>query len=580
MSSKILVLPEKLVNQIAAGEVVERPSSVVKELVENALDAGSREVRVETQEGGRGLIRVADDGEGMGREDALACLSRYATSKIRDLSDLHRVHTYGFRGEALPSIASVSRLGLMTKRSEDATATEIRAEGGKIERVGQAGAPNGTLVEVSDLFFNTPARLKFLKRSTVESSHVTEVMEQIALARPEVGFSLVQGGRTVLEAPPTASLASRMTDVLGPEGSGLLPLEREAWGIRAEGFVSPPERTLASSKLVQFFVNRRPVRDRTLHHAVLSAAREFIPQDRFPVAFLYIEVPPDAVDVNVHPAKREVRFRDARAVHELVRQAILDALRRWTPVSFPATQARADPSERPHDHAERVQESLERFFRSTPGSAGGIREAPSISNQTPVASTPHEALRFLGQSHETYLVFQAEDGIVIIDQHAAHERITFERLRGQARTGGIPAQRLLVPRTVDLSPARRARLEVCRDALASLGLEFEPFGGNTVAVKSLPVPLTGTRVEALLVALADDLPDSGEPDALDRALDRALATVACHASVRAGQRLERAEVEALLASMDETPGAGTCPHGRPVAIRLPLSDLERMFRRT
>ncbi len=595
MTVKIRLLPDTLVNQIAAGEVVERPASVVKELVENALDAGAREIRIETREGGRRLIRVSDDGEGMGPEDARAALARHATSKIRDLTDLHAVATYGFRGEALPSIASVSRMRLVTRRAGDPTATEIAIAGGAIEREGEAGAPSGTLVEVADLFFNTPARLKFLKSAGVEGSHVADAIERIALARPGTGFSLRQGDRVVLEVRPAASRAERIADVMGPDfRAGLLPFELEAWGIAASGFLSPPDRTFAAARAIHLFVNDRPVRDRTLHHALVSAAREAIPADRFPAAVLYLHLPPDAVDVNVHPAKLEVRFRDARVVHDLVRRAILAALRHWSPLPGvgasrspePGTTGVAGPL-----HAERVQESLERFFRRAPApgdvwlgaaatAAGTAVTAEAALLGETMAGAPAPPLRYLGQAHDTYLIFEAEEGILLVDQHAAHERVVFERLRALAEVGEVPAQRLLVARTIELSPARRARLETRREALARLGFEFEPFGGNTVAVKTAPAVLREDRIEGALSAVADEAVEDDRPGAVERALRLALATIACHAAVRAGRRLSEAEARALLDQMVGTAGAGTCPHGRPVAVRLALGDLERMFRRT
>jgi len=582
MTARIRLLPDTLVNQIAAGEVVERPASVVKELVENALDAGAREIRIETREGGRRLIRVSDDGEGMGPEDARAALARHATSKIRDLADLHAVATYGFRGEALPSISSVSRMRLVTRRAGDLAATEIAITGGAIEREGEAGAPAGTLIEVADLFFNTPARLKFLKSAAVEASHAADAVERIALARPATGFTLRQGDRIALDVRPVGSLAERVGDVLGPELAGaLIPFELDAWGIAASGFLSRPDRTFAAARAIHFFVNDRPVRDRTLLHALLSAAREAIPADRFPAAVLHLRLTPEAVDVNVHPAKIEVRFRDARAVHDLVRRAIGSALRRWTPVpgTRPPLPSDAVPAGAGGFQAGRVQESLERFFaRSSAPDDVWLGLAATAAG--PAALPGRAPLRFLGQAHDTYLIFESEEGILLVDQHAAHERVVFERLRAQASEGEVPTQRMLVARTLELSAARRARLDARREALARLGFEIEPFGGNTVAVKAAPAVLGEERVAGVLAAVADDPEDDDRPGAVERALRRVLATVACHAAVRAGRRLAEPEVRALLDQMGGTPGAGTCPHGRPVAVRLALGDLERMFRRT
>jgi DNA mismatch repair protein MutL len=586
MSSKIRVLPEVLVNQIAAGEVVERPGSVVKELVENALDAGARDVRIETREGGRRLIRVEDDGEGMGPDDARAALGRYATSKIARLDDLHAVATYGFRGEALPSIASVGRLRIVTRRAADLAATEIRVAGGAIEAVCEAGAPAGTLVEVADLFYNTPARLKFLKRAPVEASHVTEAVERAALARPDVGFTLVQDGRTALDARASASPGERIADVLGAAlGEGLLAVALEAWGLRVRGFLSRPDRTLASARAIHLFVNGRPVRDRMLHHAIVSAARDFIPGDRYPVAVFHLTLPPDAVDVNVHPGKLEVRFREARAVHDLVRKAVLAELRRWSPVApgfgAPGERAGAGP------HADRVQESLDRFLAASARPAPewtSARPGAPLADAAPSPDRP-EGLRFLGQAHGTYLLFEARaggsfEGLLVVDQHAAHERVLFERFRAQADARAVESQRLLVPRTFEFTAARRARLDARKAELERLGFEIEPFGGSTLAIKAVPALLEAADLEALLGEIADDLAEGDSPEAVERAMRRALATLACHAAVRAGNPVGPAQAEALIAQMEGTQGSGTCPHGRPAAIRFPLGDLERMFRRT
>ncbi len=572
MSNRIAILPDHLVNQIAAGEVVERPASVVKELVENALDAGAGDVRTETAEGGRRLIRVSDDGEGMGPEDARASLQRHATSKIRTVGDLHGVVTYGFRGEALPSIGSVSKMRLLTKRRGDATATEIRFSGGVMESVAEAGAPDGTLVEIRDLFFNTPARLKFLRRPAVEASHVTDVIERLALARPDVGFTLAHGERVLLNVRSGSSLEARIAEILGAsQGEGLLPLDLQARDLALEGFLSPPDRTQPTARAIYLFVNGRPVRDRPLHHAIISASREFIPQDRFPVAVIHLTMAPETVDGNVHPAKLEVRFREARAVYDGVRRAVLAALRSWSPVSV-------SPDRVPRmTYAERVQESLDRFT-ARPTLPGVPTEALGRADAVPAPAGG--SLRYLGQAHETYLVFEAPDGLLLVDQHAAHERVVFERLRAQAREGGIVRQTLLVPRTVDLSTSRRANLDARKDQMQKLGFELEPFGGGTLAVKSVPALLQNADLDALLAAVADDLGEGESPEAADRAFHRALATVACHAVVRAGQRLDRTQVDALLEQMGETPGSGTCPHGRPVAIRLPRGELERRFRRS
>jgi DNA mismatch repair protein MutL len=584
MAEGIRILPANLANQIAAGEVVERPASVVKELVENALDASCREVRVETAEGGRKLIRVCDDGEGMGPADARLAFERHATSKIHTQADLDEVASYGFRGEALPSIASVARVRLVTKRSGDLTATEVRIAGGALESAGEAGAPDGTLVEVAELFFNTPARLKFLKRPPVEAARVAGVMERLALARPDVGFTLMQGGRTTLDVKAGVPLQARIVEVLGAaEGADLLPVDLRAGPVRLEGFVSSPDRGRPTPGAIHLIVNGRPIRDRALQHAVVAAARDFIPQDRFPLAVLHLRLPPDAVDENVHPAKLEVRFRDGRWIYDGVRRAVQEALRGFAPLGT------GTPAARFPNLAGGVQEALAGYAQAEGGPGGGSGALRADAAGAPSPSIPEarvreagfgEAPRFLGQAHETYLLFETPEGLLVLDQHAAHERLVFERIREQALGGGIPRQPLLVPRTIELSQGRRARLEAARDAIERLGFEVEPFGGDTLAVKCVPALLERADLASLLAQVADDLDDEGSAEALEHAFRRALATVACHASVRAGQRLSREQADALARSITATPGTATCPHGRPVALRLTRSDLERRFGRS
>lgn len=585
MTRKIAILPPGLASQIAAGEVIERPASVVKELVENALDAASREVRVETEEGGRRLIRVSDDGEGMGPEDALAAFERHATSKIHSAADLHAVASYGFRGEALPSIASVARVRLITRRDGDPAALEIRIAAGAHESRKETGAPRGTLVEVTDLFFNTPARRKFLRRAGVEASYVTEIVSRLALARPDVGFTLLRGERTVLDARAGVPLTERIIEVLGgAAGRDLLPLDFQAGAITVQGFISPPDKTHPTARSVYIFVNDRPVRDRALQHALVSASRDFIPADRFPLAVLQLRVSPDAVDENVHPTKLEVRFMEGRAVYDAVRRATLEALRSWSPLGRTGTGP-----------GQVVQESLARYLAGARTEAplfgrsgGGLPMAtmaaagiplPVPDTKAPAAESP-TAARYLGQAHETYLLFESGEGILILDQHAAHERLVFEQIRKQIDEGGIAVQPLLVPRTLEMSPARLSALDARREEITKLGFELEPFGGNTIAIKAVPALLGKADLGSLIASVADDLAEEGGPEALEQAFRSALATIACHGSVRAGQRLDRQQAEALLARLEDTGGAGTCPHGRPVAIRLPRSDLERLFRRT
>jgi DNA mismatch repair protein MutL len=583
---RIRLLPDALIDQIAAGEVVERPASVVKELVENALDAGAARVRIEVRDGGAALVAVTDDGCGMSAEDARLALERHATSKILSGEDLVRIGTFGFRGEALPAIASVSRLRLRTRARGAAEGFEVRIDGGKLIDARAAGGPEGTRIEVADLFANVPARRKFLKSAATEWSHVAEWLARAALALPGVHFDVQRDDRPALSWPAVRDPLERVAAVLSErEAESLVPARAVEGALRIDGFVSRPDAQRSNAAGLHLFVNRRPVRDRLLRHALLDAYRDVLPRGRFPTALLFLEVPPEAVDVNVHPAKWEVRFADPASVHRLVARAVRAALeeRRWiAPGAAPAT---GPPASRPHFVAEPRAGSDWIFAgadggRSGEGATASLFPAPGGTN---APALRFGDLRLLGQVLATYLVAETSDGLVLIDQHAAHERVLYEGLRASWREGGVARQPLLITETVELAPARVARIAAAAEPLLRLGFEVDAFGEGAVAVRAIPALLSGHDPVSLLRDIADslDTDPGGDAGALrhSEAADTLFASLACHAARRAGERLESREQQALLAALDTIPFAPTCPHGRPVAVPIARGELERRFGR-
>lgn len=589
---RVRLLPDPLVDQIAAGEVVERPASVVKELVENALDAGAGRIRVEAREGGAALIAVTDDGFGMLPEDARMALERHATSKLQSSDDLVRIGTFGFRGEALPAIASVSRLRLRTRARGTAEGFEVQIEAGKLLDARAAGGPEGTRVEVADLFANVPARRKFLKSPITEWGHIAEWLARAALALPEVHFDVQRDERAALSWPAVRDPLDRIAAVLSDrEAEALIALAADEGSTRLHGFTSRPEAHRGTAAGLHLFVNRRPVRDRLLRHALLDAYRDVLPRGRHPTAVLFLEVPPEAVDVNVHPAKWEVRFADPSTIHRLVSRGVREALaaRRWiadpppapttTPGSMPLQPGvRETPASTPATTDWIFARAAATSGATAPGEEAASLRAPAV----PAAGLRFASLRLLGQALATYLIAETADGIVLVDQHAAHERVLYERLRGAWRAGGVERQPLLLTEVVDLSPDRVSRVGAAQDALLRLGFEVEPFGETAVAVRAIPALLAGRDPAGLVRDAADQLATrAGEGAALrePEAADRLFASLACHAARRAGDRLEPREQQALLEALDAIPWAPTCPHGRPVAVPLTRSELERRFGR-
>jgi DNA mismatch repair protein MutL len=585
---RIQVLPPGLVNQIAAGEVVERPASVVKELVENALDAGARQVQVDVEEGGLALIRVTDDGTGMGAEDAVLALERHATSKLKDAAGLTSISTLGFRGEALPAIASVARVRIDTSDGlEGVPGTRLVVEGGRVVEHAPVARPRGTTVEVRDLFFNTPARRKFMRAPASEAGHCSETVLRLALAHPEVGFTLRSSGRIALASRPGATPRDRAAAAVGREAAAhFIPVEGRRGEVRVHGLATSPDHSEATGRSVYLFVNGRYVRDRGAAHAVLRAYHGTLPQGRFPACVLFLELPPERVDVNVHPQKLEVRFADARAVYEAIVHGVADALR-TAPWLHPAGAASAGGSSAAVPvAAEEVASVLaearagDRTAWLLPG-PGAIAEppvpaAPQGDDTRPRAPGYFASLRYLGQHARTYLVCEAPGGaLVVIDQHASHERLLFHRLREAWRARKLAIQPLLLPQIVTLPPGPARALETAAPELRGLGLDVEPFGGDAFAVKGAPAALGGVDLALLLRDLAQQLEQVERATALDDAVHDLLATMACHSAVRANQDLAGEEAAALLAGLDAVDFKARCPHGRPVVFEIPLDDLER-----
>jgi len=594
-------LSEAIVNRIAAGEVVERPASAVKELVENALDAGARRIDVLTDGGGRRLIRVTDDGEGMPRADLELAVDRHATSKLSG-DNLQSIHTLGFRGEALPSIGAVARLIITTRHKSEPHAWTLEIDAGRKSAVKPAALGQGTTVEVRDLFYATPARLKFLKTDRSEAEAVREVVRRLAMSRPEVAFSLAGEERAPVTWAAARNNLARLGDVLGADfRANAIAIEAEREGVRLEGFAGLPTLSRANTLGQYLFVNGRPVRDKLLVGAVRAAYADYLARDRHPLLALFVTLETREVDVNVHPAKTEVRFRDGALVRGLIVRALKEALARegqraattgggatiaaFRPVSMPrrgydwrSSPARPDPRGYAPLHgnaavgfADAAQTAFDVGAPSADARVESFEPAPDLIER------PLGAAR--AQVHETYIVSQTRDGLIIVDQHAAHERIVYERMKAAIDKAGVVRQILLIPEIVELDEADAARLAAHIDDLARFGLSIEAFGPGAIAVRETPSMLGDVDVKGLLHDLAEHMAEWDDELPLERRLLHVSATMACHGSVRAGRRLKPEEMNALLREMEEVPNSGQCNHGRPTYVELKLTDIERLFGR-
>jgi DNA mismatch repair protein MutL len=576
--------------------VVERPASVVKELVENALDAGARSVHVEIEDGGTTLVRVRDDGSGMSRADAELALERHATSKLHALEDLQRISTHGFRGEALPSIAAVSELVLRTRAEGEAAGAEVEVAHGRKRHARDVGHPRGTTVEVRDLFGTLPARRKFLRSASTEASHVAEAVTLLALARPETGFSLRSGGRTVLEAPPVDGLAARLYQLFGAKLlEDLVPVEGGADWAAVRGFVSRPDRPRPPRPSLRLFVNRRAVRDRALSKAVLEAYRATGAGDRGFEAFLFVELPAHLVDVNVHPAKTEVRFADGRTVFTAVERAVREGLAggvREAPAmgigrgtgamgGVAATDVSGRAAAATAAFLARGGEPAGRSLWANAGSGASLAAEPSAAGGMAVSPLEAPAPLVLGQHRLVYIVASDGEELLLVDQHTAHERVRFERLLERASRRLVESQGLLTPAVVELPPSLRPLLDASLEALGELGFDVEPFGGGATRLRAVPAVL-GTRDPGpALLAILQDLEQREAAEwAVQGSRDRLAATLACHSSVRAGQALGTDQMAAIVRELFATTHPTLCPHGRPTMVRVPREELSRWFGRT
>jgi DNA mismatch repair protein MutL len=647
---KIHVLSEAVANRIAAGEVVERPASVVKELLENSIDAGATRIKIQVEGGGKKLIQIDDNGCGMVRDDALLAFERHATSKLKTADDLLRVVTLGFRGEALPSIASVSRLRMETRAPEEASGTVVEINGGKIFRVEEAGLPGGTSITVRDLFFNTPARKKFLKSESTELSHIASLVTHYALAHPDKHFELHSASNALLMGPPVAGHSERVYQIFGKEVldqlisiAAVQQLERvglpqpppwrrqqkseeeepRASGeIRIHGFVSKPEIQKLNRNSIYVFINRRLIRDRLVQHAITEAYRNILPPTVFPVVLLFLEMPGGEVDVNVHPSKTEVRFRQQTVTHDFVRDSVRTSLMKARPVPQFVSEISAHPTSSPWlAPGPRTGEAAWRplYEPGNPGGfgleapavppiterfqfAGGIRlEAnaalsPARAEETvpddgcapafpdepdfPSQLAPSLAsLKPLGQIRESFILAVNHEGLWIIDQHVAHERVLFERVLQQRARKGVESQRLLMPLLLELTPAQQAVFTEISEELSSNGFEAEPFGTRSLAIKVAPAGVEATQVEHLLHELLEQFAREDQKLNLETVRTRIAASIACHVAIKVNMPLEQNKMEWLLAELAKTAYPTTCPHGRPVVLRYSMKDIQKAFKR-
>jgi len=646
---RIHVLSEAVANKIAAGEVVERPASVVKELLENSLDAGSTRIKIQIEAGGKKLIQITDNGCGMVRDDAMLAFERHATSKMKNAEDLLSIVTLGFRGEALPSIASVSRLHLETRAPEEASGTVIEINGGKIFKIEEAGVPTGTSITIRDLFFNTPARKKFLKAESTELSHIASLVTHYALAHPDKHFELHSATNAVLVAPPVAGYTERVYQIFGKEVldqmiplTAVQPLERvglpqpppwrrqESNGnqtatdpgeLRVHGFVSKPEIQKLNRNSIYVFVNGRLIHDRLIHHAITEAYRNILPPTVYPVVLLFLELPPEEVDVNVHPSKTEVRFRQNTVMHDFVRDSVRAALMKARPVPQFITEMAARPTasasltpgaHMPEPHAPlyaplpahdfTLQAPVpppanERFYFSGGISVEGnaavsLAREPSVvtgDNCTQAIAEDTEpandlapslaTLKPLGQIRESFILAVSEDGLWIIDQHVAHERVLFERILKQRSARKVESQHLLMPLLLELTPAQQALFSEISDELAKNGFEVEPFGIRSIAIKVAPAGVDASQVEKMLYELLDQIAREDQAINMEKVRTRIAASVACHAAIKVNMPLEQNKMEWLLAELGKTDCPMTCPHGRPVVLRYSMKDIQKAFKR-
>ncbi|TFG78036.1 MAG: DNA mismatch repair endonuclease MutL [Thermodesulfobacteriales bacterium] len=607
---KIRILSDNVVSKIAAGEIVERPASVVKELVENSIDAGSRSIKIELESGGKKLIEVSDDGEGMSRDEALLSLERHATSKIKDINDLFSVKSLGFRGEAIPSIASVSRFKITTRISENVIGTMISGDGGKIRKVEETGCPSGTSIQVKNLFYNTPVRLKFMRKIETELSNVLDIVQREAMSRPEISFEITSGGKAVLTLPKRDNLLGRLSDIF--PNTELQSIYAEAQGVEVSGFMSSPLDTRSTTHKLFTYINQRAVRDKFLTRIVIDAYGKMLEKRKFPQGAIFIDIPTAEVDVNVHPTKNEVRFRNQRLIADLIRTSILQMLREapWiksykgrveNSISEFLKEKNAQTNYENYQHVNRPERTFAEELGDlkivenydSPSLRDEIRPSKHIGHEFRISQNDppvdglfesgglYSSLRIIGQIRELYIVCVSDNGMVLVDQHAAHERINYERLkRAYLENKELEVQELLVPEVLEFPPYESSLINKHLGEFESLGLRIEEFGNNSFLIRSVPALLKNVDSTILVKDVVSEIAGDGKEESLSEKIDLVIATMACHSSITAKFELSFEEMKALLEELDRMDFPHSCPHGRPVAQELSYYDIERMFKRT
>jgi len=595
LHKRIIVLPEELSSKIAAGEVVERPASIVKELVENSLDAHATDILVELERGGKNSIRVTDNGEGIDRDDVPLAFERHATSKIYQFEDIYKIRSLGFRGEALPSIASISRVEMLTRRKKSLSGTRMLIEGGKVKKIIEAGCPPGTSIFVNDIFYSTPARKKFLKKDSTEQAHCMDAVIRIALAHPEVRIRVLTDKRKSLNLPGTGELSERLSLVFDNDFSKkVLPVECAQGNIKLRGVISRPAFTRSNTKGIFCYVNNRFIRDSLLNNAVMTSYRRLIEPKKFPFVALFIELPPADVDVNVHPAKMEVRFERPWEIHRIIVNGLTSVLADVAPISevydFYPADGKKDGAK---GYRERIRESLKTytilsgnekpFFKrvEAESTVTNMEEVEDLlgENITDRGKVSFSSLNYAAQIAGTYLVFIAPDGLVLMDQHAAHERVLFEKLKKVSPEKEDERQVLLIPEIVNLSPSDYSLFEEYAETLREVGLEVVCYGGNTVLVKSIPAVLADIDLKTIISDIIEEVAKTGKSSSVKEIKDRVLTLLACKSAVKANHKLTESEVETLCKDLDSAPFASTCPHGRPIYVKFSIRDMEKMFKR-
>ena len=600
IKSRVMILPADLANQIAAGEVVERPMSVVKELVENSVDAGAKRILIEIEQGGKKMIRVTDNGLGMSPEDARLAFSRHATSKISSSSDLERIVSLGFRGEALPSIASVSKMHMTTSNNEHGGGTQVIVEGGGSSQVQEAVCQQGTTIEVSNLFLNTPARKKFLKGDGTESSHITQIATQHALAYPHIHFTLINNGRKVINTLPTDQCLYRIAELFGPAlGKELIQVEAEVGAYRLTGFISSPVYTRSSRSAQYFYVNNRFVRDKVISHSTQHGYNHLLPKGQHPATYLFLSMDPSLYDVNVHPAKAEVRFAFQQEVHRFVSKAVKEALSESNKLPLP-TAFQLDkksnispPSESLSNYSlnsppEKLSPALEVMYKSTISHPSEIKEqATGMSPQveifsgkpTPISNLIYSEFEPLGQLDRSFILMQGKLGILVVDQHIAHERVLYERFIKAAKNKKVEVQQLLFPLALEFSPSEAELLVRYQGRLGELGLELEPFGKSEFLLRSVPAILKNNDQAEIMREVVDMLPTQNHEDTLNKKFEEILVMMSCRNAIKVNTTLNLDQIRKLISDLEETEMPFTCPHGRPIALLYEMDSILKKFLR-